>query len=467
MSIAARGRVRRTRWGEIAERDLPPLHWWALMVRVSKVRPGSIAEELEIVPGTELLSVNGRELRDFLDWEFLAADEELLLEARLPSGEDVVYEIERPEGEAIGVELAPPTVRRCANRCEFCFIEGLPQGLRKNLYVRDDDYRLSFAYGNFATLSNVKERDIERILEYRLSPLYVSVHATPWEARKVLLNNPRVPDIVAQLTRLADGGIQFHCQMVIVPGLNDGTVLEQSLTDLWSLGDAVLSVAIVPVGLTQFSHLYTGAPMDAGRASTLLAVTDRWSARARLERGGPWVFGSDELYLLAGRPLPSAEHYGDFAQIENGVGAVTSLRDRVRAGLTALPDLTGRRIGVVTGVSMAPLMPELLNQLANASGAAFELIRVENSLFGPTTTTAGLLVGADMRRALADRHDLDLALIPAESINEDGVFLDEDSFIAVREAMPMPVYPSYDFIDVLSAEEGAPRARTRKDHVAA
>jgi putative radical SAM enzyme (TIGR03279 family) len=437
------------------------------MVRVSRVRPGSIAEELEIAPGTELVSVNGREIRDFLDWEFLAADEELVLEARLPNGEDVVYEIERLDGEAIGVELAPPTVRRCANRCEFCFIEGLPQGLRKNLYVRDDDYRLSFAYGNFATLSNVKERDIERILEYRLSPLYVSVHATPWEARKVLLNNPRVPDIVAQLSRLAAGGIQFHCQMVIVPGLNDGDVLEQSLTDLWSLADAVLSVAIVPVGLTQFSHLYTGTPMDAARAEDLLTVTDRWAGRARAERGARWVFGSDELYLLAGRPLPAAEHYGDFAQIENGVGAVTSLRDRVREGLTTLPDLTGRRIGVVTGVSMAPLMPELLAQLTAATGATFELIRLENSLFGPTTTTAGLLVGADMRRALRDRHDLDLALIPAESINDDGVFLDDDSFVAVREAMPMPVYPSYDFIDALSGEEGVPHAHTREGDAAA
>ena len=437
------------------------------MVRVSKVRAGSIADELEIVPGTELLSVNGRELRDFLDWEFLAADDELVLEARLPSGEEVVYEIERPEGEAIGVELVPPTVRRCANRCEFCFIEGLPVGLRKNLYVRDDDYRLSFAYGNFATLSNVKERDIERILEYRLSPLYVSVHATPWEARKILLNNPRVPDIVAQLTRLAAGGIQFHGQMVIVPGLNDGAVLEQSLTDLWSLGDAVLSVAIVPVGLTQFSHLYTGTPMDADKAAALLDVTMRWSARARRERGENWVFGSDELYLLAGRPLPGPEHYGDFAQIENGVGAVTSLRERVRGGLTSLPRLVGRRIGVVTGVSMAPLMPELLDQLRHATGAEFDLIRVENSLFGPTTTTAGLLVGADIRRALSGRGDLDLALIPAESINDDGVFLDEESFIAVREALPLPVYPSYDFIDVLSGEEAVRRPQAREGDAAA
>src|SRR3569623_2583197 len=198
------------------------------MVRVKGVQEGSIAEEIGIVPGTELRSVNGRDIADFLDWEFLTAEDELVIEAKLPDGEEIVYEIERPEGESMGLELEAPTVRRCANRCEFCFIEGLPKGLRKNLYVRDDDYRLSFAYGNFATLSNVKDRDIARILEYRLSPLYISVHATPWEARKVLLNNPRVPNIVDQLSRLAEGGIQFHGQMVIVPGFNDGDVLVES-----------------------------------------------------------------------------------------------------------------------------------------------------------------------------------------------------------------------------------------------
>ena len=430
------------------------------MVRVSRVQPESIAAELGIVPGTQLHTVNGRELADFLDWEFLTAEEELVVEATLPDGEAVVFEVERPDGEPFGLELEPPTVRRCANRCEFCFIEGLPKGLRKPLYVRDDDYRLSFAYGNFATLSNLKERDFERILEYRLSPLYVSVHATPWEARKVLLNNPRVPNIVEQLTRLRAGGIQYHCQMVIVPGLNDGAVLEQSMQDLWALGDAVLSVALVPVGVTQYSHLYTGRPMDAENAGRILAAVERWAERALAERGDRWVYGSDELYLLAERPLPGPEHYGDFAQIENGVGAVTSLRQRVLEGAPTLPRLDGRRIGVVTGTSMAALMPPLLERLARQTGARFELIPAVNSLFGPTTTTAGLLVGADIRRALEGRTDLDLALIPAEAINESGVFLDDEPFVAVREALPMPVYPSYDFVDVLSLEgepsEGAP-----------
>jgi NifB/MoaA-like Fe-S oxidoreductase len=282
----------------------------------------------------------------------------------------------------------------------------------------------------------------------------VSVHATPWEARKQLLNNPRVPNIKAQLERLVEGGIQFHGQMVVVPGLNDGDVLEESLSDLYAFGDACLSVALVPVGLTQFSHIYTGASMDVANASRILDAAERWSARAKQERGEVWVYGSDELYLLAGRPLPSAEHYGDYSQIENGVGAVTSLRDRVRDGLDRLPRLAGKRIGVVTGSAMAALMPDLLDQLAVATGAKFQLIPTVNSLFGPTVTTAGLLVGADITGALAGRTDLDLALIPAETINEAGVFLDDLSFVAVRESLPMPVYPSYDFIDVLE-QEGA------------
>jgi NifB/MoaA-like Fe-S oxidoreductase len=257
---------------------------------------------------------------------------------------------------------------------------------------------------------------------------------------------------VEQLTRLKAGGIQYHCQMVIVPGLNDGEVLEQSMQDLWHLGEAVLSIALVPVGVTQFSHLYTGRPMDAERSASILATVERWEERALAGRGDRWVYGSDELYLLAGRALPDPEHYGDFSQIENGVGAVTALRQRVAEALPEFPRLDGKRIGVVTGTSMAALMPPLLEQIAERTGARFELIPTANSLFGDTTTTAGLLVGADIRRALAGRTDLDLALIPAECINESGVFLDDETFVAVRESLPIPVYPSYDFIDVLSLE---------------
>ena len=421
------------------------------MIRVARVRSDSIAEEIGILPGTELLSVNGRALDDFLDWEFLTAEEMITVEARQPDGEAVVYEIEREEGEPLGVELEPPTVRRCANRCEFCFVEGLPKGLRRPLYIRDDDYRLSFAYGNFATLSNLKEKDFLRIEEYRLSPLYVSVHATNHEARRKLLNNPRVPDIMAQLRRLAASGIQMHCQMVIVPGLNDGDVLEESLRDLYSMGESVLTTAVVPVGLTQFSHLYTGKRMDQATALSLLEHVERWGEKALAERGERWVFGSDELYLLSKRELPAPDHYGDFPQIENGIGAVTALRMRVADALSDLPRLDGKVIGVVTGTAMMPIMPPLLEQLSAVTGARFDLIIAENSLFGPTTSVAGLLAGADIRRVLRERTDLSFALIPAESINEGSVFLDDETLEAVAASIPVPVYPSYDFADVLSA----------------
>ena len=422
------------------------------MIRVASIRPGTIAEELDLAPGTELLAINGRSLDDFLDWEFLTAEESFSLELRAPGSTEIeVCEIERDPAEPMGVVLEPPAVRRCANRCQFCFVEGLPKArLRRNLYIRDDDYRLSFAYGNFATLSNLKERDFQRIEEYRLSPLYVSVHATDHEVRKRLLDNPRVPDVMAQLRRLAAAGIEFHCQMVVVPGLNDGAVLDQSLTDLWALSDAVHTAAVVPVGLTQFSHLYTGRSMDRETAAALVEQVERWGERAMRARGSTWVFGSDELYLLAGRELPAAAHYGDFSQIENGVGAVTALRRRVASDADTLRSLAGLTVGVVTGIAMRSIMPPLLEQLAAGCGARFELVVMENSLFGPTTTCSGLLVGEDIRRALAERSDLDVALIPAETINEDGLFLDDVRLEALRLELPMPVVPSYDFVDVLS-----------------
>jgi NifB/MoaA-like Fe-S oxidoreductase len=243
--------------------------------------------------------------------------------------------------------------------------------------------------------------------------------------------------------------------MVIVPGLNDGDVLDESLTDLWNMGDAVLSAAVVPVGLTQFSHLYNGKTMDRETASTILSQVERWGEKAMRERGETWVFGSDELYMLAGRELPGPQHYGEFAQIENGVGAVTALRMRVAQGLDRVKRRDGDRIGVVTGFAMAPLMEPLLAQLTEQSGARFELIVAQNSLFGPTITTAGLLVGRDILTALSDRSDLDYALIPAETINEDSVFLDDFTLEAVRQALPIPIFPSYDFIDVLESETTA------------
>ena len=422
------------------------------MIRIASIAPDSIAADLELPPGSELLSVNGRELTDFLDWEFLTADEQFLLLARLPDGETIEFDIERPEGRPLGVQLEPPRIRRCANRCDFCFVDGLPEGLRETLYVRDDDYRLSFRYGNFATLTNLKARDVERILEYRLSPLYVSVHATDPVIRRRILRNPRAPAIVPQLQHLAAGGIRFHTQIVLQPGVNDGPVLEHSLSDLYALAEPVLSVSVVPVGLTAFSQHDATREPTATECRDAAEIAHRFAQRALAERGHRWVHGADELYLNAGLALPPADWYGDFGQVENGVGSVRFLEQRIAAA-GHLPQLTGRRIGVLTGTAMRRLMPEVLRALAQATGGRFELMVLENDLFGPSVTTAGLLPGRAFQRAMAGRDDLDLALLPAEAVNDDAVFLDDMTWDELVATTHVPLRLSYEFTDALSAAE--------------
>ena len=353
------------------------------MVRIQAVAPGSLGAELGLVPGMELHAVNGRALEDFLDWEFLTADERFLLSVTQPDGDAVEYDVERPEGLAMGVTLEPPRIRRCANHCDFCFVDGNPAGMRTPLYIRDDDYRLSFRFGNFATLTNLKPWDVARIVEYRLSPLYVSVHATDPTVRRWLLRNPEAPEIVPQL-------------------------------------------------------------------------------RALGERGFPWCYGADDLYLQAGISLPPAEWYGDFEQRENGVGSVRYLQTRIAAARDRLPGLAGRRIGVVTGTAMGPLMPQVLADVAAVTGGRFELVVVENALFGRSVTTAGLLPAAAIEGALRARRDLDLALLPAEAVNDDLIFMDDVRADDMAARLPMPVKLSYDFADALSdcGLRIDPRART-------
>ena len=418
------------------------------MLRIRTVAPDSIGHELGLVPGTQLLAVNGRSLEDFLDWEFLTAEDRFLLAARLPSGEDVEYDIERPEGFPMGVTLEPPRIRRCANHCDFCFVDGNPEGLRTPLYIRDDDYRLSFRYGNFATLTNLKPWDLERIVEYRLSPLYVSVHATNPTIRRWLLRNPEAPEIVPQLRWFADRGIAFHTQVVLVPGVNDGAELERTLADLYALGPAVLSVSVVPVALTEFSKRDLVREPTRDECCAALAAVDRIATRALAERGAPWCFGADDLYLQAGEPLPAAEWYGDFEQRENGVGAVRFLQTRIAGA--GLPGLSGKRIGVVTGTAMGRLMPQVLHELGTATGGRFEIVLVENTLFGPSVTTAGLLPAAAIEAALRARADLDLVLLPAEAVNDDLVFIDDVRADDLAGRLGVPVRLSYDFVDVLT-----------------
>ncbi len=425
------------------------------MLKVTSVHPDSIAAELGFQAGTQLLTVNGRELEDFLDWEFLTAEEQILLHVRQPDGEEIEYDIERPLGEPIGVGLEPPRIRRCANRCDFCFVDGLPDGLRDVLYIRDDDYRLSFRYGNFATLTNLKARDVERIVEYRLSPLYVSVHATDPVVRRYLLRNPTAPDILPQLRHFADRGIEFHTQVVMSPGLNDGAVLRQTLDELYAFGPAILGCSVVPVGLTEFSKHHLVREPTAAECRAAIGLIDERSAAARRERGRHWAYGADELYLRAEVELPPAEIYDDFDQVENGVGSVRWLQRRIAAEADGLSEWSGRRIGVVTGTAMGRLMPMVLEPLRAATGASFELIALENPLFGTSVTTAGLLPGQAFADALRARGDLDLVLLPGESVNDDGLFIDSMSLAALRAEVPAEVRLSKDFADALGLPAAA------------
>jgi putative radical SAM enzyme (TIGR03279 family) len=418
-----------------------------MMIKVTAVQQESIGEELGLGPGSELVSVNGRELEDFLDWEFLTAEEHFLLHVRQPGGEEIEYDIERPLGEPLGVSLEPPRIRRCANRCDFCFVDGLPDGLRDVLYIRDDDYRLSFRYGNFATLTNLKPKDVSRIIEYRLSPLYVSVHATDPTIRRYLLRNPTAPEILPQLREFADHGIEFHTQIVMSPGVNDGAVLRQTLRELYEFGPAIIGCSVVPVGLTEYSKHHLVREPTAEECRAAIALVNERAAIAMRERGMHWAFGADELYVRAGVELPPAEIYDGFDQVENGVGAVRWLQREAQSGTLQLQAWRGRRIGVVTGTAMGQLMPMVLEPLARATGASFELIPVVNTLFGPSVTTAGLLPGTALQQALRERRDLDLALLPGESVNDDALFMDDMRLELLAASVPMEIRLSKNFVD--------------------
>ena len=423
------------------------------MIKVTGVAEESLGAELGLRPGSELLSIDGRQLDDFLDWEFLAAADHFLLHVRQPDGEEIEFDIERPDELPLGVAVESARIRRCANRCDFCFVEGLPDGLREVLYIRDDDYRLSFRYGNFATLTNLKPRDVARIKEYRLSPLYVSVHATEPSLRRRLLRNPAAPDVLPQLHDFQTAGIQFHTQIVVQPGVNDGDALDSSLKDLWDFGPDILSVSVVPVGLTEFSGHHKVRESTVAECRAMVAIVDRHGARARAERGDTWCYGADELYLRAGLPLPSADIYGTFDQVENGVGAVRWLQAQIAAGADdlAAAGWQGKRIAVCTGTSMGPLMPQVIEPLVQATGADFELVVVNNSLFGDRVTTAGLLPGKALHEALSSRTDLDLALIPGECLNDNDLFMDDMRFDLLQAAVACEVRPSKTFVDALEA----------------
>ena len=424
------------------------------MIRVQGVRRDSIAEELGIAPGTMILSINERPVRDSLDLMFYEAEENLEVEGIEADGSPVVYEIEKEVGLRLGIIPQPDKVKRCTNACPFCFVKGNPKTskLRPGLYIKDDDYRLSFMYGHYVTLTNLRDEDWERIFEQRLSPLYVSVHATDPAARLKMLVNPRSAEIEQHLDRLADGGIRVHAQVVLCPEVNDGPILRRTIDDLYARGPSILSLSIVPVGLTAFNADRGVRHLTADECREALSQIDAARIRARAERGTAWCYASDELFLQAGRAVPGHEYFDDQELMANGVGAISILRDQVRGDLRDLPRLEGKRIVLVTGSSMAQHLGELADEISKATGAQVDTTAAINGLYGPMVTTAGLLGGQDHLRALKPYGDYDMALFSRTALNDDDLFLDDMRLDELQAQLPdLQICPSEHITEVLAA----------------
>jgi putative radical SAM enzyme (TIGR03279 family) len=399
-------------------------------VVVAAVRRRSDAARAGLRPGDRILSINGHGLRDAIDFQFYGTDGDLkLILDRGGTSRAVALRRGQPD---LGVELMPPRPRdiaTCANKCVFCFIHQNPRGLRKSLYVKDDDFRLSFLHGNYITLSDLDEGALQRIEQQHLSPLYVSVHATDPGLRHRLLGHPRhAADILPRLIRLARAGIRVHAQVVLCPDWNDGPHLERTLADLARLSPAIATVAIVPVGLTRhrerLPHLRL---LTSAEARTLTDAAEGWQARFREELGTRFVFLADEIYLLAGRALPPAEAYEGFPVIEDGVGLVRRFEDDLEPALGRVrPPTRPRALTLVSGELYGSRLASLLTPLRDA-GLAVRVVSVPNEFFGRTIGVAGLLTGQDIQRHLAGCGDLgDEVLVPAVAVREtDGVFLDD------------------------------------------
>lgn len=421
------------------------------MLEISRVLPGSTADRHGLKRGDLLVSVNGNVVNDSIDFLFHASEERLSL---VVTGQNGVYRklrIVKDPDDTLGVEFPPLTIRRCRNKCIFCFVDQMPPGCRRSLYVKDDDYRASFLYGNYITLGNLNEEDWERIFTQRLSPLYISVHATEPALRTSLMRNKNAPDIMASMKRLAAGGIRMHTQIVLSPGINDGGHLLKTIDDIAGLFPAVLSIAVVPVGITGHRDgLFPLRPFKPSEAIQIVEAVQSIARRFKKKLGTRVVYPSDEFYIKARSPFPPLSSYEDLPQIENGVGMVASFLHEAKQ--TRIPR-RGRPITItaVTGVSFSPILKDVLKRLKGTAGVSVKVVTARNTLFGPPVTVSGLLSGRDILAAVKGKRLGSFLLIPSNTLNEDeNIFLDNMKIADVEAVVGIPVYPVSTFGDVVN-----------------
>ena len=437
---------------------MPKMYGW-----VREVVPESPADRAGLQPGDLIRTINGNMVRDLVDYRFYVADEALTIgfERQLNQHEvQITKTIDENLGVLFGEEPAP-FIRQCANKCVFCFIKGLPErfapqpglahGMRSSLYIKDDDYRYSFLFGNFITLTNLKEHDWQRLDEQKLTPLYVSVHCTDPDLRRKMVDGPRAGDILAHIQRLGDIHITCHTQLVLCPTINDGTQLERSIADLAELRPIVESISVVPVGLTKYNNMIKTGDLPPLRhytkeeAETIVEQVEASQRRFAAEdaAGYPFVYLSDEWYFITGRPFPPAQHYGSYSQIENGVGMTRYLIDQWQRSKRKLPAAmpASRRVTLVTSKMAQPVIEQFAADIRQTEQLEVQVLPVVNTFFGAEVTVAGLLCGQDVLAALEANGNLgDLILLPRVMLDNEGLrFLDDVSVEDFKAQLPVRV----------------------------
>ncbi|MGI6574450.1 MAG: DUF512 domain-containing protein [bacterium] len=413
-------------------------------ITISQVREDSIAADLGISIGDQLLTINEVQPKDLIDYRFLIAGEMVHLHIRKKNGQHFIYEIEKEYDEDLGLgftDASFPGIKKCANKCIFCFVDQMPPGMRPSLYVKDDDYRLSFLEGNFITLTNLSELDFERILKMRLSPLYVSVHTVNPRLRQKIMGNNRAGEIKKQLQRLAEGGIGFHAQVVLVPGINDGSYLEETVHTLVDFWPHALSLAIVPVGLTGHrDNLAQLRSFSTQEAKKLILWARDLQRRLRQKLGATFLYLADEFYVLAAEEVPQREDYDGFPQLENGVGLLRLFFDELAELALPLKLREPCKITLCTGVLATGAVQRLAQKLQKVEGLKVQVERIINHFFGETVTVAGLVTGSDLLRQLKGKELGDCLFLPEVMLrNRTEEFLDNLTVSQLSTALGVPV----------------------------
>ncbi|MFZ5649595.1 MAG: DUF512 domain-containing protein [Bacillota bacterium] len=399
---------------------------------VRSVMDGSIAEEVGLEKGDALISINGRAIADILDYYFYIRENLVNIEVIKESGGRWDLEVEKDGEEDLGVEFKSTgleNITRCANKCIFCFVDQMPEGMRDTLYIKDDDYRLSFLQGSFITLTNMSSHDFKRVAGLRLSPLYVSVHTTNPELRASMIGNKRAGNVLKNLRFLIENGIEVHTQAVICPGINDGEELERTVSDLAGLWPGVRSLAVVPVGLTaKRKGLFEIRRFGPDEAALVVSRVRGWQDRCLKKFDYPFVFAGDEFYLTAGAEIPASRRYADFPQIENGVGLTRIFRDDWAAAKRRLPKQSTKplKIKLVTGLLGEKVIQPVVSDLNRIINMQAEVVAVKNEFFGEMVTVAGLLTGGDILKYSEKLKDGDMVILPGSVLRKGSSTLLDD-----------------------------------------